>query len=309
MATKYHLATYKSAEGPRAGIVVNDTVYDAAALTRNKADSSVLGILADWSKAKGRLKDAAEKAAKGKTKGTPAKKAKLLAPIPLPRTIYCAGANYVDHLEEMTKKSGNPMPPDPHTLGLKSWHFIKVSSCVTGPGIPVKLPPHSKTVDWEIELAVVIGKTCKDATMENALSFVAGYTIGNDLSARDLGPRPNVAPTSPFKADWVAHKCFDQSNPMGPWLTPAQFIKNPQDLGMKLTINGVTKQNSNSKHMIFNIAEQIVHLSGRLTLHPGDVIMTGTPAGVGAPNEEFLKKGDVVTMSIDQIGEMTNNYV
>jgi 2-keto-4-pentenoate hydratase/2-oxohepta-3-ene-1,7-dioic acid hydratase in catechol pathway len=233
----------------------------------------------------------------------------LLAPIPLPRTIYCAGANYTDHIEEMMKKSGQPMPPDPHTLGLKSWHFIKVSSCVTGPNVPVKLPAHSKTVDWEIELAVVIGKTCKDATMQNALSFVAGYTIGNDLSARDNGPRPNLPPTSPFKYDWVAHKCFDQSNPLGPWIAPADFIKDPQNLSMKLSINGVLKQNSNSKFMIYNIAEQIVHLSGRLTLHPGDIIMTGTPAGVGMPNNEFLKPGDVVTVSIEGIGEMINSYV
>jgi len=135
---------------------------------------------------------------------------------------------------------------------------------------------------------------------------VAGYTVGNDLSARDLGFRQQVPETSPFRADWIRHKSFDGSCPLGPWITPAAYIADPSNLAMKLSVNDVLKQNSNSGQMIFNMAEQISHLSTGITLHPGDMIMTGTPAGVGAGRNEFLKAGDVVRAEIAEIGSITN---
>ena len=170
----------------------------------------------------------------------------------------------------------------------------------------VDITAASKTMDWEVELAAVIGRPAKNVSIEKALDYVAGYTICNDLSARDMGRRPHIGETSPFKADWTSHKSFDGSCPMGPWIVPASEIGDPHNLGMKLWVNDVIKQDSNSGQMIFNTNEQIAQLSSRITLHPGDVIMTGTPAGVGAARKEFLKAGDTVKLWIEKIGTLTN---
>ena len=265
----YKLASYQSADGPRAGLVVDDKVFDAAKLTGKAAYASVIGVLEDWKTAAGLLTAAAAKAAKGRTQGRPLKGTKLLAPVLWPSAIFCAGANYADHVAEMNKFNGRPPEPDPHTLGLQSWHFIKASRSLSDPGATVKISDYSKKMDWEVELAAVIGRKAKNVPQEKALAYVAGYTAANDLSARDRGRRPHVADTSPFKADWVAHKSFDGSCPLGPWIVPASDIPDPQNLGIKLWVNDVLKQDSNTGQMIFNLAEQIAHLSSRLTLHPG----------------------------------------
>jgi len=141
---------------------------------------------------------------------------------------------------------------------------------------------------------------------EKALDYVAGYTIANDLSARDRGNRANISETSPFKSDWTKHKTFDGSCPLGPWIVPASDLGDPQTLGLKLWVNDVLKQDSNTKDMIFNLAEQIAQLSSGMTLHPGDLVLTGTPAGVGSARGEFLKAGDVVKLWIEKIGTLTN---
>jgi 2-keto-4-pentenoate hydratase/2-oxohepta-3-ene-1,7-dioic acid hydratase in catechol pathway len=305
MAVSYKLATYQSADGPRAGLVVDDKVFDAAKLTGDAAYASVIGILEDWKSARGALKAAAAKAAKSKGKSLPLARTKLLAPVLWPSAIFCAGANYADHVAEMNKVHNKPPEPDPHTLGLQAWHFLKATRSISNPGATVKISDYSKMMDWEVELAAVIGRAAKHVPVEKALDYVAGYTAANDLSARDRGRRPHIDDTSPFKADWVAHKSFDGSCPLGPWIVPASDIPDPQNLGLKLWVNGVIKQDSNTGKMIFNLAEQIAHLSSRLTLHPGDLILTGTPAGVGAGRREFLKAGDVVKIWIERIGELT----
>jgi 2-keto-4-pentenoate hydratase/2-oxohepta-3-ene-1,7-dioic acid hydratase in catechol pathway len=305
-ASGYKLATYQTASGPRAGLVVDDKVFDAAALTKTPAYASVLGILEDWKSAQGALKQAAAGVAKSRLKSLPLARAKLIAPVRWPSAIYCAGANYADHVAEMNARHGRPPDPDPHTLGLQSWHFIKASRSLANPGQTIKVSDYSQQMDYEIELAAVIGRTAKHVTEAKALTYVAGYTCANDLSARDRGRRPHVADTSPFKADWVAHKSFDGSCPLGPWIVPASDIAGPQNLGLKLWVNGDLKQDSNTAKMIYTLAEQIAHLSSRLTLHPGDLILTGTPAGVGAGRGEFLKAGDVVKIWIEGIGEISN---
>jgi 2-keto-4-pentenoate hydratase/2-oxohepta-3-ene-1,7-dioic acid hydratase in catechol pathway len=302
----YKLVTYKSDTGPRAGIVVEDKLFDAAALTREAGYATVLGILEDWRAAKAVLKAAAAGAAKSKAKSRPLKGAKLLAPILYPSSIYCAGANYTDHMMEMAKLQGIPPAPDPHEVGLKPWHFLKASRSVTGEGATVKLPPASKAIDWEAELGAVIGRKAKDVPIEKALDYVAGYTITNELSARDLGKRNQLPDSTPFKWDWVGQKCFDDACPLGPWIVPASDIKDPQKLGIKLWVNDVIKQDSNTSDMIFTLAEQLSHLSSRITLYPGDVILTGTPAGVGAARKEFLKPGDVTKVWVEGIGTLTN---
>jgi 2-keto-4-pentenoate hydratase/2-oxohepta-3-ene-1,7-dioic acid hydratase in catechol pathway len=301
----YKLATYQIAEGPRAGLVIDDKVYDAAKLTGKPGYATVLAIIEDWARAKGVLKAAAAKAAKSRLKAQPLAKTRLRAPLLWPYTIYCAGANYADHAAEMARRMNRPLEPDPHTQGLKAWHFIKAARAVTDPGATVKITGVSDRVDWEVELAAVIGRPARNVSEDKALSYVAGYTCANDLSARDRGHRANISETSPFKADWTKHKSFDGSCPLGPWIVPASDIGDPQNLGLKLWVNGVLKQDSNTKDMIFNLAEQIARLSDGMTLYPGDLILTGTPAGVGSARGEFLKKGDTVKIWIEKIGELS----
>jgi 2-keto-4-pentenoate hydratase/2-oxohepta-3-ene-1,7-dioic acid hydratase in catechol pathway len=302
----YKLATYKTAAGPRAGLVVDERLFDAAKLTGKAAYATVLGILEDWKSARGALEKAAVKAAKSaKSKSLPLSRVKLLAPVMYPPAIYCAGANYADHAAEMSKANNRPLEPDPHTLGLESWHFIKTSRSISPPGATVKTSDYSSKMDWEVELAAVIGRPAKNVPIAKALDYVAGYTTANDLSARDRGRRPHISDTSPFKADWVSHKSFDGACPLGPWIVPARDIPDPQNLGLKTWVNDVIKQDSNTGQMIFTLAEQIAHLSSRLTLHPGDIILTGTPAGVGNGRGEFLKAGDVVKVWVEKIGSVT----
>lgn len=299
----YKLITYAAADGPRAGLVIGDRICDAAKLTSHPAYCSVLTILQNWPEARERLDEATAAPAAGQ----PLAATKLLAPILWPSAIYCAGANYADHAAEMARASGRAPEPDPHTLGLKPWHFLKAGrSTLAATDDTVQITGLSKTMDWEIELAAVIGYTAKNVPLATALDYVAGYTIANDLSARDMGRRPNVPDTAPFKFDWVAHKNFDGSCPLGPWIVPSRDIPDPQKLGLKLWVNDVIKQDSNTSHMIFTLAEQIEHLSSRITLQPGDVILTGTPAGVGAARPEFLKAGDMVKLWIENIGTLSN---
>jgi 2-keto-4-pentenoate hydratase/2-oxohepta-3-ene-1,7-dioic acid hydratase in catechol pathway len=300
---KYKLLTYSSADGPRAGLLIDDQVYSAAALTGCPSDAAVLGILQDWTAARERL----DKAAASPAAGQPLASTRPLVPILWPSAIYCAGANYADHAAEMARASGRAPEPDPHTLGLKPWHFLKAGrSTLVANGDTVQITGLAKMTDWEIELAAVIGRAAKNVPLASALDYVAGYTIANDLSARDMGRRPHVPDGAPFKFDWVAHKNFDGSCPLGPWIVPSHDIPDPQRLGLKLWVNDIIKQDSNTSQMIFTLAEQIEHLSSRITLQPGDVILTGTPAGVGAARPEFLKAGDVVRLWIENVGTLSN---
>jgi 2-keto-4-pentenoate hydratase/2-oxohepta-3-ene-1,7-dioic acid hydratase in catechol pathway len=179
------------------------------------------------------------------------------------------------------------------------------AGAIIGPDAPARLPSFSKQVDWEAELGVVIGKQCRHVREADAFGVIAGYLIVNDLSARDLMKREG----SPFGMDWVGQKCFEDGAPMGPWLTPASCVRDANNLSVKLWVNGVLKQNSNTSKLVHGIAEQIVYLSKHFTLFPGDVIATGTPAGVGMPRGEFLKAGDEVKIEIEGCGSLTNRMV
>jgi 2-keto-4-pentenoate hydratase/2-oxohepta-3-ene-1,7-dioic acid hydratase in catechol pathway len=306
MAESYRLLSYRSDAGPRAGVAIGDDVFDTAQLTGRAAYVTTLDVLADWPAAEPLLRKAAGSVTSAAAK--PLKSPKLLAPVLYPSAVYCAGANYADHMIEMAAAAkAEPEPePDPHTLGLGPWHFIKASRAIVGDGAVVTLPRYARNIDWEIELAAVIGRPARDVPLGRALDHVAGYTIANDLSARDAGRRGPVKDASPFKWDWTSHKSFDGSCPLGPWIVPAADIPDPQALGLKLWVNDVLKQDSHTSKMIFTTAEQIAHLSTRMTLHPGDLVLTGTPAGVGAGRGEFLKPGDVVKLWIERIGTLTN---
>ena len=190
----YKLVTYRAVQGPRSGIVVGEEVFDVAELTGRSSYATMLDVLNDWEAAQTLLDAAAAKAKKGKTKGIPLGQAKLLAPVLYPSAIFCAGANYVDHMREMAAIQKIDPEPDPRSIGLKPWHFIKTSRTVIGTQSTIPLPAYSKMVDWEAELAVVIGRLAKEVPVHKALDYVAGYTIANDLSARDCATRPGVSP-------------------------------------------------------------------------------------------------------------------
>jgi 2-keto-4-pentenoate hydratase/2-oxohepta-3-ene-1,7-dioic acid hydratase in catechol pathway len=308
----YKLLSYQAGRTARAGVLVADTVYDAAKVTGVAGHASVLGVLEDWSRARRLLAQAAKRldAGRGRAKGIPLKRVKLLAPVLYPGNIYCAGANYTDHMAEMARAQGQAPGPNMKELGEKPWHFVKSSrSAVVGPEARVKLPVYSQMVDWEVELAAVIGRAARDVSVEKALDYVAGYTIADDLSARDVMRRDKNPATSPFHYDWLSQKCFDGACPLGPWIVPAGDIPYPQNLALKLWVNDKVMQDSHTGKMIFSTAEQIAMLSSRVTLYPGDLILTGTPAGVGMPRRTFLKAGDTVKLWIEGVGELTHTMV
>jgi 2-keto-4-pentenoate hydratase/2-oxohepta-3-ene-1,7-dioic acid hydratase in catechol pathway len=265
----------------------------------------VLGLLQSWDKVHPRLKKAAKKP--DPKRGIALAKAELLAPLLYPTALFCAGANYWDHLEEMARAgAAGPKLEGPYVRPQRPaepWFFVKTSAhSVIGPGAPVHLPKFSKMVDWEVEIGVVIGRAMRNLSVERAMDAVAGYTIVNDLSARDFIKREG----SPFVFDWVGQKCFDGSAPMGPYVTPAEFVPPPENIPLKLWINGKIKQDSSSNLMVHSIREQIAYLSRHVTLRPGDVIATGTPAGVGFARKEFLKPGDEIKIEIAGCGTLVN---
>jgi 2-keto-4-pentenoate hydratase/2-oxohepta-3-ene-1,7-dioic acid hydratase in catechol pathway len=308
MASEYRLVSYLDGGATKAGVLVGERIVPAVSLLEN-ADgidsSSVLGILRSWDIAHPRLHAAVQNVRP--KDGIALAQAKLLAPILYPGAMFCAGANYWDHLEEMAEIAKRTTGRAPSmTKGAEPWFFMKTTaSSIIGTKTPVRLPSFSKQVDWEAELAVVIGRSTRNISEQRAFDAVAGYTIINELSARDLMKREGT----PFIYDWVGQKCFEDAAPMGPWFTPAAYVANPNDLPIKLWVNGVLKQNSNTSRMVHGIAEQVAYLSRHFTLNPGDVIATGTPAGVGMPRAEFLKVGDEVRIEIGGCGELTNTMV
>ena len=291
----YRLLSYQADGGPRGGVSIDGKIYD---LERETGFRTVIEA----------LRSQRPIAPKGRSE--PVKNAQLAAPVPDPGNIFCAGANYTDHMAEMARAQGKQPGPTMKDLGEKPWHFIKTGrSSVVGPGATVKLPPFSKAVDWEVELVAVIGKPAKDVPASRALEHVFGYTIGDDLSARDVMRREKNPPTSPFHFDWVSQKCFDGACPLGPWIVPAAEISDPQKLGIKLWVGEELMQDSNTGKMIFNTAEQIAMLSSRVTLNPGDLVLTGTPAGVGMGRKRFLKSGENLRLQIEGIGELRHSVV
>jgi 2-keto-4-pentenoate hydratase/2-oxohepta-3-ene-1,7-dioic acid hydratase in catechol pathway len=223
--------------------------------------------------------------------------ATLLAPITYPRKLLCAGANYYDHAAEM-----GTARPDPTE---SPFFFLKPpTTTIVAPRAVVTVSRLEEAeLDWEAELAVVIADRCHDLTAEEAPAHVFGYSVANDLSARGFFPRPNAV-FPPFAFDWLKHKAFDGSCPLGPGVVPAWQIADPQQLGIWLTVNGETKQHSSTADMVVGVYELIAAVSCTLTLEPGDVILTGTPAGVGMPRRTFLHDGDTVETGIEGLGRL-----
>lgn len=200
--------------------------------------------------------------------------------------FLCIGLNYSDHAEE----AGMPIPEHPIL-------FMKATSAIVGPNDDVVLPRGSVAGDWEVELGVVIGKTAKYVSEEDALDYVAGYCVVNDVSERDFQIK--------LTGQWTKGKSCDTFGPVGPWLVSRDEVADPQNLSLSCDVNGQRMQSGTTGKMIFSVAEIIAHLSQLMTLHPGDVIATGTPPGVGMgikPDPIYLKPGDVMELEIEGLG-------
>lgn len=215
----------------------------------------------------------------------------LLAPIPRPGKLLGIGLNYADHINE----TGWEKPEYPT-------FFTKQSTCVIGPGAAIHIPPVSDKVDYEGELAFVIGKRCKHVGVDNARDVIAGYTICNDVTVRDWQAR---TPT------WTLGKSFDTHGPLGPWLVTADEIADPHNLALKTWVDDELRQNANTGEMIFNCYEMVAYLTQAMTLEPGDVISTGTPAGVGVKMKPrgYLKAGQIVRIEIEGLGMLSNPVI
>jgi 2-keto-4-pentenoate hydratase/2-oxohepta-3-ene-1,7-dioic acid hydratase in catechol pathway len=209
---------------------------------------------------------------------------RLLAPVPRPGKIVCVGRNYLEHARER----GFDAPPEPIL-------FAKWANSVAAPGATVAVPPQTEQPDWEAELGVVVGRPCSRVAAERALEHVAGYTCLNDLSARDLQHRVG---------QWTRGKAIDGFLPMGPRLVTADEVGDPQALAVRCRVNGETMQDGHTSLMIWSVAELIAFVSETISLEPGDVIATGTPAGIGAGRTPpvFLRDRDVVEVEVERVG-------
>ena len=236
--------------------------------------------------------------------GIPLESIRLLAPIPRPGKVLALAGNYVEHIKEAGLKLGLSDSPRLTTVPRP---FLMPGTAVIGPGDQIPWPAYSKTVDYELELAVVIGREAKNIPPEKALEKIAGYTIANDVSARSVTFEKNRAkrPWDEFY-DWLNGKWADGFCPMGPYLLTADEIDDVQNLNMELTVNGETRQKANTAQMIHPVTLIVSFLSHLMTLEPGDIIATGTPSGVGMATGNYLNAGDRIEASIENLGTLTN---
>jgi len=287
------LVTFDAAAGPRTGVVLDDTgarLLDLPAASGGAAPyASMLALIAAWPEVK------AEVAAW--TAAPPASAvvtgARLLAPIPRPaKNVFCVGRNYQAHINEGMKARGAPPAPPPPAPEF----FTKPPTAVIGPDQPSLRFPINDAMDYEVELALVIGAPGRDIPAAKAMDHIFGYTVGNDVTARRLQRR---------HGQWFKGKGLDTSCPLGPWIVTADAL-DPTDLRLTMLVNGEPRQDSRTSDMIFPIPALIESLSAGLTLEAGDIILTGTPHGVGYAMDppQYLKAGDVMEASVEGIGTL-----
>ncbi|HZO30541.1 MAG TPA: fumarylacetoacetate hydrolase family protein [Chloroflexota bacterium] len=287
------LVTFRAADGaPRPGALVDDRVIDLTAASGGALPSDMVAFIEAGPTALARARDVLH----GRPAGLPLSSVTLLAPIPRPRrNVFCLGLNYRAHAAEATQFGVAQKDPEFPIF------FTKPPSTVVGPDAAIEVNTNvTREVDWEVELTVVIGPGGSDIARGAALEHVFGYTIANDVSARDLQFRHG--------GQWFKGKGLDTFCPLGPWIVTADEIPDPSALDVILRVNGVEKQHSNTSKLIFDIPTTIASLSEGLTLEPGDLILTGTPEGVGFARKppEFLKDGDVVECEVTGIGVLRN---
>jgi 2-keto-4-pentenoate hydratase/2-oxohepta-3-ene-1,7-dioic acid hydratase in catechol pathway len=279
------LATLNTPRGPRAAVLVGDRFVDLAT-SDSRIPNSVRQIVGDPVL----LAAAREVASRRDAAGVTAATARLHAPVHDPQKIVCIGLNYRDHAHE----SKMPIPKEPVL-------FSKFPSALIGHGEPVVVPKVSSKVDYEAELVIVVGKRGRWIPEAAAMDYVAGYSVGHDVSARDWQLEKDGK-------QWMVGKTFDTFAPVGPTLVTRDEVADPHKLAIRLRLNGQTMQSSNTEQMIFTVAQLIAYLSVVFTLEPGDLIFTGTPPGIGHARNPavYLKPGDVAEVEIDTLGVLRN---
>jgi 2-keto-4-pentenoate hydratase/2-oxohepta-3-ene-1,7-dioic acid hydratase in catechol pathway len=290
----WQLSTYE--RNGATGVAVLREDGSLAGPTELKRWASLMELLDDWDQAAGVLRglDVAD--------APLVEYDRLLAPLRWPRKVMCAGVNYRRHMREM----GGEIP----ATGWRPFFFLKApTTTIIGPADPIiiRLPEQAR-YDWEAELAVVIGTGGRDIPAADALAHVAGYCVANDITARGHHKRDSV-PAEAFVYDWFAAKSMDGSLPLGPGITPAFQVPDPQDLRLRLWVNDELQQDESTADMVCTVAELIAAASEVATLEAGDVIATGTPSGVGAGRGLYLRPGDTVRASIDGLGTLENTVV
>jgi 2-keto-4-pentenoate hydratase/2-oxohepta-3-ene-1,7-dioic acid hydratase in catechol pathway len=304
--TSIALASYRQDGRLAPALVHNDQLYPLDGLAKAGlpapdpvwCSGGVVAMVRDWDACSRWLRDAgprlADLAARGAIRPVSGGASNVAAPF-RPERIFCAASNFIEHANEM----GTVLAAKADS---KPYMFLKLRNTVIGPGETIQMPPETGQLDWEIELAAVIGRSCRRIPVDRALDAVAGYSIVNDISARDL----NVRGDYPFKFDWFQGKCHDTFAPFGPWIVPAWQIHDPQAVHLNLKVNGETMQDDTTANMIWSVREQISYLSTIVTLEPSHVIATGTTTGVGKRRGIFLKDGDRIEATIRGIGTLAN---
>lgn len=295
------LVTYSRNESLCCAILTDEGLIDIASVWPGpNPPRSVREILAKGPDCLSRL----AKPAKSADIITPVESVHLLAPIPRPGKVIALAGNYSEHIKEAGLALGLSDSPRNTTVPRP---FIMPATVIIGPDDEIPWPSYSKQIDYEIELAVVIGRKAKCVSPENALEYVAGYTIANDVSARSVTFKKARAerPWDEFY-DWLNGKWADGFCPMGPYLLTADEIKDVQNLNMQLTVNEEVRQQANTSQMIYPVADIVSFLSHIMTLEPGDIIATGTPSGVAMATGRFLQPGDRIECTIEKLGTLTN---
>jgi len=289
------LVTFKENSFVRCGILSDKGIVDLTGIFQ-----SVKQIITGGSENLKKIQFITEKA----TKFTDPSSIELLAPIPEPGKILALAGNYAKHIIEAGLKLGLSTSPRKTTVPRL---FLKPNTVINHPNSIILWPVYSKEIDYEIELAVVIGKTAKCISPKEAKKVIGGYTIANDVSTRSVTFKTNreKRPWDEFY-DWLNGKWADGFLPLGPRIVTADEIDNPQNLQMTLKVNNQVRQNANTSEMIFNVYEIVSFLSYLMTLEPGDLIATGTPQGVAMANGNFLKAGDKIECTIEKIGTLIN---
>jgi len=302
------LATYIQDQQQQVGAVVDGRVFDIAAALQASGTgdpagaASVLTLLAAGPRG---LEEASAAVRWAETQGSefsyPLDQIKLCAPIPCPGKLLCLAGNYASHILEGGGSFAGKEKMIPR-------FFSKPCTSVVGTGDAIRVPASTGFADWELELAVVIGKTGRNLTAAQAADHIGGYTIFNDISARDLTFRQDLPlQEGDWFFDWLVGKWFDTFGPMGPWITTADEVSHPDNLRMQLWYNGQLQQDANTGQMIFSPAEAISFISQFVTLQPGDIISTGTPAGVGHSKKLRLNPGDHIRGEIEGLGVLENS--
>jgi 2-keto-4-pentenoate hydratase/2-oxohepta-3-ene-1,7-dioic acid hydratase in catechol pathway len=293
MPEPLRLATVDDGSGPRPALLVGDRVV--AIPDAPRGEDGLIATIAAWD----RFESAARAAMQRPEDGVARERVTILAPLLYPGKLLLAGSNYGKHASEMRAREGRSEGgiAEPYLFALPTRHVV------VGSGADVVVPTWAGDIDWEVELAVVIGKPARDVPVERAMDAVFGYTILNDITSRAATRRAD----GPFRHDWFSGKGIETFCPMGPCVVPKSDLSAP--FALRLTVNAEVMQDGATDDLVFGIAELVAYASRRVTLDPGDVISTGTPSGVGAGRGVFLKDGDVVVASIAGIGEVRNRIV